>query len=76
MSNHYGFFLSEGNEVFHSIRGIALLPNTSYGGDKHHIKGLGTYMYDNNIRQSICLFSVRSLTKHTWINDQDRYIGK
>jgi hypothetical protein len=52
-SNQYGFFLSEGNDVFHSFRGTSLLSSTTYGGDKHHIKGLGTYMYEDNIRLSV-----------------------
>jgi hypothetical protein len=36
---------------------------------------MGTYIYSSNTRHCIALFSVRGLSKHTWINDQDRYIG-
>ncbi len=72
----YCFLLSEGNEVFHSARGVALLSSTSYGGHKNDIKGLGTYMYDANMRRAIALLCARSLIQQGWVVDQDRYIGE
>jgi hypothetical protein len=75
MSNHYGFFNSEGNDVMHSLQGVYLMSSTS-DGRKHHLKGFGTYIHQSNIRQVIALYGARGLSKHTWINDQDRYIGK
>jgi len=78
MSNHYGFFNSESNDVMHSLQGSSLLPSTISNGTGSHYrpKGHGTYMYKDNYRLSIGLFCVRSLTKHTWINSNDVYLGK
>ena len=36
----------------------------------------GAYVYVDNIRESVCLFVVKSLIKATWINSNDAYIGK
>jgi hypothetical protein len=75
MSSPYGFFNSEGNDVMHSLEGVYLMSSTSDGG-KHHLKGFGTYIHSSNLRYCIALFSARGLSKHTWINDQDRYRGR
>jgi hypothetical protein len=75
MSNHYGFFTSFGNAPMHN-QFVHLSSSTSYGGDSHHIKGMGTYIHSSNLRYCIALFSASGLSKHTWINDQDRYRGR
>jgi hypothetical protein len=74
MSNHYGFFTSCGNNVQFSFQLVYLTSSTS-AGTSRDIKGRGTYIYSSNTRHCIALFSARGLSKHTWINDQDRYIG-
>lgn len=78
MSTHYGFFNNACNNVFASIQGVYLTSSTSSCSYKQDgkIKGLGTYMYDDNIRRSIALFCVRSIPKHNWINSNNVYIGK
>ena len=78
MTQHYGFFMSDSNNVFASIQGVALLPSTSSCSYKQDgkIKGVGTYMHDDNIRRAIALFCVRSIPKHTWINSNNVYIGE
>jgi hypothetical protein len=63
MSNHYGFFISEGNNVQWSVQGAYLMSSTSDGG-KHHLKGFGTYIHQSNIRQVIALYGARVLSKH------------
>lgn len=75
MSNHYGFFASYGNNVQFSGQLVYLTSSTS-AGSVRDIKGMGTYIHQSNIRQVIALYGARGLSKHTWINDQDRYIGK
>ena len=74
MSNHYGFFISEGNNVQWSVQGAYLMSSTSDGG-KHHLIGRGTYMYKDNIRHCIALCCVRSIPKHNWITSNDVYIA-
>ena len=77
-TQHYGFFNNASNNVFGSIQGVYLISSTSSCSYKKQgsIKGLGTYMYDDNIRRSIALFCVRSIPKHTWVNDPNVYIGR
>ena len=72
---HYGFFLSQANDVFNSVQGTSLLSSTTYGG-KDHLIGRGTYMYPKNIRHCIALFCVRSIPKPSWVNDSNVYIGR
>ena len=74
-NHHYGFFTSKANDLFNSVQGVVLLSLTSDGG-KDHLTGRGTYMYLDNFRRSISLFSIRSLVKSTWINSNDVYIGE
>jgi hypothetical protein len=69
---HYGFFNTYGNDPMHN-QFTTLLSSTSYGGDRHHIMGRGTYMYGSNIRRSIALCSVRSLVKSNWLNGNNVY---
>ncbi len=73
MSNHYGFFSSYGNNVQFSVQLVYLTSSTS-AATIRDIKGMGTYIHQSNIRHCIALYGARVLSKHTWINDQDRYI--
>lgn len=72
-TQHYGFFMCECNDVFHSVQGTSLFSSTT--PNHNSPKGLGTYMYLANFRRSISLFSTRSLVKSDWINSNNVYIG-
>jgi len=72
---HYGFLSLFGNDPMHN-HFTTLLSSTSYGGDRHHIMGRGTYIYKDNIRHCIALSSVRSLVKSNWVIGNDVYIGR
>ena len=79
MNSHYGFFTCRENCMMGSIQGVYLTSSTSPGHmtmNKKDIKGLGTYMYKDNIRHCIALFCVRSIPKSTWINSNNVYIGE
>jgi hypothetical protein len=71
-SNHYGFLMSESNDVFHSVQGTSLLSSTIYHRSNRY-KGLGEYLYSQGMRRDLSFFSVRSLVKSTWINSNDVY---
>ena len=71
MSNHYGFFSNDSNDVLHSAQGVYLTSSTS-PTKQLAIKGI----YIDNFRLAIALFGARSLSKNTWVNNSDRYIGK
>ena len=74
--SHYGFFTNRCNNVMHSVKLVYLTSSTSAGTSKD-IKGMGgLYIHQSNTRHCIALFSARVLSKHTWINDQDRYMGR
>ena len=75
-SQHFGFFNCIGNNIQCSVQLTYLISSTSAGPTKDDMKGIGTYMNKDNLRRSISLFSTRCLSKHTWITDQDRYIGE
>jgi hypothetical protein len=70
-----GFFNSHANNIQGSVQGVYLMSSTS-AGHIYDIKGFGTYIHQSNIRHCIALYSARVLSKHTWINDQDRYMGR
>ena len=75
MTQHYGFFNNQCNDIMHSLQCVYLLSSTA-SGRLESMKGNGTYMYKDNFRRSISLFSTRCLSKHSWVTDQDRYIGE
>ena len=75
MSNHYGFFSNDSNDVLHSAQGVYLTSSTS-PTKQLALKGIGHYLYIDNFRLTIALFGARSLSKNTWINNSDRYIGR
>ena len=68
MSNHYGFFNNQGNNLQYSVQGVYLMSSTSSQN--------GLYIHQSNIRHCLALYSARVLSKHTWINDQDGYMGR
>jgi hypothetical protein len=75
MSNHYGFLTIASNNVFKSQREVYLTSSSS-AGPSSNFKGFGTYMYQSNLRHCVALYGARVLSKHNWVNDQDRYIGR
>lgn len=66
MNNMIYWFENSGNNVFRNHNFTFLLSAKS-----SHENGF--FVRDCNYRDSIGLFASRSLPKHTWINDQDRY---
>jgi hypothetical protein len=75
MSSHYGFFSNDSNDVCHTLQGVYITSSTS-PTKQLAIKGIGHYLYTDNFRLAIALFGARVLSKPTWINNSDRYIGK
>jgi hypothetical protein len=65
------FFFCSNNNIFKAQQETCLL-SSQFAGDH------GFYLYktpSTSIRRSITLFSDRSLPKHTWINDNNRFLG-
>jgi hypothetical protein len=75
MNSHYGFFNNHSNDIMHSTQYSYLQSSTTWGVPGY-IKGLGTYMYKDNFRSCISLFSTRSLVKSTWLNSNNVYMGE
>lgn len=77
MSYHYGFFLTHNNNLFHSTQGCGLFSTTSTCSYKQDgkIKGMGVYIHDNNLKNTIALFCTRTLIKNNWTNSNDVYMG-
>jgi len=73
MDNHpIAFFYCSNNNMFEALQRTCLL--SSQFADGH-----GFYIYKTpctSIRRSITLYSVRSFPKHTWINDNNRFLGR
>ena len=82
MNNQIAFLFCAGNDVFQSQQRTVLLslPYITNKDDRSgSLIGAGVFLYSHNedsIRRSISLFCVRSLPKHTWINDNNRFIGR
>jgi hypothetical protein len=59
--NHYGFFLTHNNNIFHSIQGVGMFSTTSTCSYKTDgkIKGMGVYIHRENFKHTIALFCVR-----------------
>jgi hypothetical protein len=75
MSKQYGFFTSVANSPMHNQMSF-LASSTSAGHvSRGEIQGMGIYMYENNFRTSISLFSVRALIKSSWICKDNSYIS-
>lgn len=62
------YFLSDSNNVQQGQQLVYLQSCKCYSH-----KG-GLYVQDCNFRESVGLFNARILPKHTWINDQDRFL--
>jgi len=72
---HFGFLMFEGNDIFHSAHGTALL-STSIHHRPNRYKGLGEYLNTYNYRHSIAYFCSRSLCKNKWMYSNDVFIGR
>ena len=82
MINQIAFLYCAGNNIFQSQQQTVLL-SLAYITNKDDrsgsLIGAGVFLYshnDENIRRSISLFSARTLAKHNWINDNNRYLGR
>jgi hypothetical protein len=63
------YFISDSNNVQQGQQLVYLQSCKCYS----HSGGL--YIYENNFRDMVALFNARVLPRHTWINDQDRYLA-
>ncbi len=68
MNDHVCYLSANANNMSEASRITCLLSQNSLS------KYGGFYIAKNNIRKSVVLFSIRSLPKHTWINDPDTFI--
>ena len=73
------FLLTEGNDIYHVGQGTCFLSYTySYPNDGRVVAN-GVYLHKEPkdiLRRAVALFSARSLPKHNWINDNNRFIGR
>ncbi len=70
MSNQIAYLLANGNNMSEANQRTCLLSQNSL------LKYGGFYIPKNHIRDSIVLFSIRSLPKHTWIKDSDIFLER
>jgi hypothetical protein len=69
----------ENNDIYHAKQYTSIFSTHIMQHNDNRIKGKGVLVYENNIenlRRSLTLFTIRSLPKHTWINDNDRFLGR
>jgi hypothetical protein len=71
---HFLFLCHECNSMFDSRQGCYFMSSTSSTKAKS-IKGLGSYVYEENFRIAMALYCVRTIPKHNWINDPDVYLA-
>jgi len=57
-----GYFFFIGNDIYHSV----FIRHSCFSSINH-----GIPLSKESMRRSITLFSVRSLPKHTWVNNCD-----
>ena len=70
------YFNNNGNVIQHGMQDCYLLSLRSCPKAGLGLMGqAGAYVYEDNIRESVCLFVVKSLIKSKWINSNDVYIG-
>jgi len=69
MSIQIAYLYSNGNNVGEFAQNTSLLSST-------YASSHGISVYVENIRRSIALFNVRSLSKHTWVNDSNVSKGR
>jgi hypothetical protein len=80
MDNHpIAFFYCNANGLFEAKQWTCLFSNNHTTHAKQSSYTNGVFIYKTNtdsIRRSIALFSARSLPKHNWINDNNKFIGR
>lgn len=70
------YFNNNGNDIQHGTQDCYLLSSRSCPRAGIGLMGqAGAYVYVDNIRESICLFVVKSLIKSNWINSNDIYMA-
>ena len=65
------FFFCSNNNIFKAQQETCFLSS-------HYASGHGFSIYKtptDSIRRSIALYCARSLPNHTWINDNNRFLG-
>jgi len=80
MDNYpFCFIYWDTNSLYSAKQFTTFLSSTSSTQKRNgigDIQGKGHYIYCDNIRKSMTLFSIRSLPKHTWINSNNVFIGR
>jgi len=74
-----GFLKFACNDVYHSTQDVSLLSSVLIAPSdlkKGGYKGLGVFIYTYTIRDSLAIFSARSMIKSHWVNSNDVYIGR
>jgi hypothetical protein len=75
MSKQYGFFTTIANSPMHNQMSFIASSTSAGHMSRGEMQGMDLYMYENNFRRSISLFSVRSLIKSSWIYKDNSYIS-
>ena len=79
MNNQIGFLKFACNDVYHSTQDVSLLSSVLIAPSdvkKGCLKGPGVFIYNYTIRDSLAIFSARSMIKSHWVNSNDVYIGR
>jgi|LauGreDrversion4_2_1035121.scaffolds.fasta_scaffold31057_8 hypothetical protein len=76
MSNHYGFFTSIANSQMHNQMSFVASSTSPGHVSRGEIQGNGLYLYKENLRFCIVLFTIRSVVKTNWINKDNVYIHR
>jgi len=63
------------NDVMHSSQYKYLISSISAKASRTDCGKQGFFLEPYYFRDSIALSTSKALTKHTWINDQDRYLA-
>ena len=73
MTKQYGFFTSIANSLMHNQMSF-IASSTSPGHmSRGEIQGNGIYLYKDNLRRGIILFTIRGVVRTNWINKDNVY---
>jgi hypothetical protein len=70
------YFNNNGNDIQHGVQDCHLLSTRSCPRSGIGLMGqAGYYVEIANIKQTVSLFTVKTLIKSNWINSNDVYLG-
>jgi hypothetical protein len=73
MTKQYGFFTSIANSPMHNQMSF-IASSTSPGHmSRGEIQGNGVYLYKDNLRHCVVLFTIRGVVRTNWINKDNVY---